>query len=456
MHGGLPDTEQQRIVEEFTLAGSPVRLLLTGNVASEGVNLHRECHHMMHYDIPWSLIRIEQRNGRIDRYGQHEAPQFRALILTSQTQGALDDTTVAEKLLLKEEAAHRSLGTAETVTGLYDADEEEDRLVKDLLAGRTVEQFIESAGAPDVLADLLASVSDQPTVAEASTVELPSPFASIEAFVDEALRELYGAQADGLELTHEEELLAFNAPKDLERRLLDLPRSYLAAHREDDQLRMRLTFDRREAQLSLDEARKSKQTIWPRVGFVSDVHPVVDWLVDKVLIRLGRQQAPVLRATVDTPVFLVQGVYCNQRGQPTLVEWMAVSGLPDAPVVRPMPEVLRQAGIHPEMANPNAPADLPGLQALVPAAVAAARDHIAKRLVAWQDRISAPLRDYEGRVNRWEQASLVEDKMPAPLLRHRNQVIRDRAAEQRAIAKALDTSGDPLLRVLAVLEGSAS
>ena len=90
-----------------------MRVLLTGDVASEGVNMHRQCHHLIHYDLPWSLIRIEQRNGRIDRYGQEHQPEFAALILTSQTDGAKDDTTVAEKLLHREEQAHHSLGTAE-------------------------------------------------------------------------------------------------------------------------------------------------------------------------------------------------------------------------------------------------------------------------------------------------------------------------------------------------------
>ena len=68
------DKEQQQIVEDFGLAAATVRLLFTGDIASEGVNLHRQCHHLIHYDLPWSLIRIEQRNGRIDRYGQSTPP----------------------------------------------------------------------------------------------------------------------------------------------------------------------------------------------------------------------------------------------------------------------------------------------------------------------------------------------------------------------------------------------
>jgi superfamily II DNA/RNA helicase len=112
MYGGFSDTEQEKIVERFSLADEPVRVLVTGDVASEGVNMHRQCHHLIHYDLPWSLIRIEQRNGRIDRYGQEHQPEFAALILTSEIVGAKDDTTVAEKLLNREEQAHRSLGTA--------------------------------------------------------------------------------------------------------------------------------------------------------------------------------------------------------------------------------------------------------------------------------------------------------------------------------------------------------
>jgi superfamily II DNA or RNA helicase len=43
LHGGLSDEEQQRIVESFKQATSPIRVLVTGDVASEGVNLHRQC-----------------------------------------------------------------------------------------------------------------------------------------------------------------------------------------------------------------------------------------------------------------------------------------------------------------------------------------------------------------------------------------------------------------------------
>jgi len=75
LHGTLPDVDQQRIVEDFGKEESPIRLLIASDVASEGLNLHYLCHRMIHFDIPWSLMVFQQRNGRIDRYGQERTPR---------------------------------------------------------------------------------------------------------------------------------------------------------------------------------------------------------------------------------------------------------------------------------------------------------------------------------------------------------------------------------------------
>jgi SNF2 family DNA or RNA helicase len=51
-HAGLPDAEQMQIVEDFGKQDAPVRILLATDVASEGVNLHFFCNHLVHFDIP--------------------------------------------------------------------------------------------------------------------------------------------------------------------------------------------------------------------------------------------------------------------------------------------------------------------------------------------------------------------------------------------------------------------
>ena len=79
-HNSKSDEEQQDIVEEFAMASSAIRVLVTSDIASEGVNLHKQCHHLIHADLPWSLITTTQRNGRIDRYGQMHQPEIRYLV----------------------------------------------------------------------------------------------------------------------------------------------------------------------------------------------------------------------------------------------------------------------------------------------------------------------------------------------------------------------------------------
>ena len=110
LHGSQSDEAQQRIVKDFALESSDVRILLTSDIAAEGVNLHRECHELIHYDLPWSLITIEQRNGRIDRYGQRISPQIRVLLHRSSNPAHEADESVSRKLAKKEDNAHRTLG----------------------------------------------------------------------------------------------------------------------------------------------------------------------------------------------------------------------------------------------------------------------------------------------------------------------------------------------------------
>ena len=72
--GSHSDVDLNKVVKAFQSKSSKVNILVTTNVASEGLNLHANCHRLIHFDLPWSLITLEQRNGRIDRLGQDKQP----------------------------------------------------------------------------------------------------------------------------------------------------------------------------------------------------------------------------------------------------------------------------------------------------------------------------------------------------------------------------------------------
>ena len=74
--GTLAEDERQIRVAE--LAESPRRVLVATDCLSEGINLQEAFNAVVHYDLPWNPNRLEQREGRMDRYGQR-SPAVKAV-----------------------------------------------------------------------------------------------------------------------------------------------------------------------------------------------------------------------------------------------------------------------------------------------------------------------------------------------------------------------------------------
>jgi len=135
----MSDIDQQRIVEDFGKEEAPVRLLLASDVASEGINLHYLSHRMIHFDIPWSLMVFQQRNGRIDRYGQERIPQIVYLATQSENKKIRGDMRILELLIQKDEEAVKNIGDPAEFMGVYDIEEEENITAKAIEYGQSPE-----------------------------------------------------------------------------------------------------------------------------------------------------------------------------------------------------------------------------------------------------------------------------------------------------------------------------
>ena len=141
LHGQLPDKEIGDTVEDFGKHHSKLRLLIASDVASEGINLHFESHRLVHFDIPWSLMVFQQRNGRVDRYGQKETPLIAYLLNQTENPKIKGDLRILEILTEKDEQAAKNIGDPSIFMGLYDEDKETQRVAEALDRGETPEAF---------------------------------------------------------------------------------------------------------------------------------------------------------------------------------------------------------------------------------------------------------------------------------------------------------------------------
>ncbi len=108
LHGGMDYVERDRQVASFRTphADGGAKYLVGTDAAGEGVNL-QFCWLMVNYDIPWNPARLEQRMGRIHRYGQKKDQVFIANLVASDTR----EGRVMGTLLRKLEEIRQALGS---------------------------------------------------------------------------------------------------------------------------------------------------------------------------------------------------------------------------------------------------------------------------------------------------------------------------------------------------------
>src|SRR5208282_1540013 len=142
-----------------------------------------------------------------------------------------------------------------------------------------------------------------------------------------------------------------------------LPRESLPKGRE-----FLLTTDRDRVQRGIAEARKRSkegESSWPKEQLLWELHPVMQWLLDKVMCRFQRHEAPLVMAPKlgkGRVAYLFQGVLSNKRSQPVVVEWFAVNLRPGQPFsVTAFGDLLSKTGFEGGLANTGQESKLGGV-----------------------------------------------------------------------------------------------
>jgi ERCC4-related helicase len=416
--GSLSDVDQEAMIEDFGKEDSRVRILLCSDAGSQGVNLHHQCHRMVNYDIPWSLITLEQRNGRIDRYGQKKTPYIYYLLAGSGREGIQTDMAIIDRLIEKEKVVHETLGDAGAVMNIYDAEEEEKKVEQAMLDQNV--NFLEQIEAEAEDFDFGALGFDESTeaVEQQDAEPLIQPPVSLYRSDDDYYHELFlhllsSGQLDArqVELADKDKSYVEFLHDDRTTEILyDLPEEALPAKNGY----FRLTTDKALVQRGIEEARK-KSGEWAGFQMMYDLHPLMRYLLTKMDASVDKGVAPVAHLSQQLPAgsswFVIQGQVSNDLGQPVYNEFFVV-GLDEDGAVReeplPLHSFCEQFGITEQLYTRTiTDAHLQDLQEKLELAVDLAETtYMPKKQHELELQMEQKLSNYKKQLEEWKQDSM--------------------------------------------------
>lgn len=331
-NGSLSDTEQEELVADFGKEDSKIRVFLSSDSGSQGVNLHYYCHLMFNYDIPWSLITLEQRNGRIDRYGQKEAPYIYYLIAKSTSDSVRSDMAILKKLVDKEEEVHKTLGDALSVMNLYSAEKEAVAVTKAIKTHDT--HFLETNQEGEEQKTRrrrggFFSLGKNTTPAKEHKV-LYEPQLSLYHDDMQFYRDLFAElESKGRNEHGEIQVVDAEIPyveamesKDLKEVLYDIPHEALPTDRV-----FRLCNNRKVVMDAIADSRKENNNNWAKFQPLYDLHPIIQYQLTKLAASVPKEQAFVVKHKMfpqDTALFLMYGSVANGLGQTLVSKFFVV------------------------------------------------------------------------------------------------------------------------------------
>lgn len=464
LHGGMSDVEQQAVVEAFGNEASPLRLLLASDVASEGINLHYLSHRMIHFDIPWSLLTFQQRNGRIDRYGQEKQPQLHYLLTESSHPKIRGDQRILEILIGKDEQVQENIGDPSEFTGLHTPEEEEAAIGAAIEAGKSPDVFKATfGGAPTTDDPFLAALLGQLPSASGHSTTLAEHIAEpLSFFPDDyvwAKSAMSFAQTRSrrpfqVECFDARKEIHLYLPEDLLQRLKRLPPEIQT----DDKLWV-LTTDRAAVMREIRVCRKEDQR-WPRIHLLWQQHPALEWLHDKVLFAFGRQDGPVVEVPALKPgetIVLATGILPNRKGHALIQKWVGIRF--EGGVVRERMDlraVLERTRFgRDEIPNRNSGKDLTALQRLIGPAVDVMTEEMREARRVFTESVRPELKRQLERLSAFRDARNAQLELQFDKMAHVREEKRRAVASlyeqyQKWIRDTLETEDRPSIRIAAI------
>jgi len=146
IHGGMPigdiETPGTRIYAEREFREN-CQVLIATEAAGEGINL-QFCWLMINYDIPWNPVRLEQRMGRIHRYGQEKDCLIFNFVATNTSEGRVLDKLFERIRKIESDLDPQGTGVIFNVLGDVFPANQLERMLRDMYAHNLTEEVIKN------------------------------------------------------------------------------------------------------------------------------------------------------------------------------------------------------------------------------------------------------------------------------------------------------------------------
>lgn len=474
MHGSMSDIDLQKIVDDFGREESKLRILVASDVASEGINLHYLSHRLIHFDIPWSLMVFQQRNGRIDRYGQENTPDIRYLITDSDNEKIKGDMRILEVLTIKEEQATKNIGDPASLMNVYDSEEEEKITAQAMQSNMSAEDF-EKLLTPDEeddgfdIFDFLNSGEDEYDTqsSENKTEDLKTLFTDMD-YLKKSLDHFNNKERINYKDTDRGEGIDITLNEEIKSRVKDIiPNEAMPT---DDVLRLSTNISTVQDEIKKSRQEKIEEKAWPKVQYLWQMHPIVEWLNDKSSTLFERQEAPVLGLSgvldKDETMFIISGLIPNRKSHPMINEWFGVIFKNNEfKEIITMDEVLKRVKLN-EKEYPNVDkleeADCSEISKLLPQAISEAKKLMDNKLREFESEINPKLNEQLKELEKlkgrhYEQLTMFEKEEKITTASERRKEEKQRKIDQIFdefkvwIKDTMTLENNPYIQVISVL-----
>ena len=279
IHGGMSMGERREAEELFR--SGPIRVLVATDAAGEGINL-QFCHIMVNYDLPWNPNRIDQRIGRLHRYGQKRDVKVHNLFVSNTREGQ-----ILGRLFQKISLIERELGgKISDILGVVLEGVKLDELIMDALAenksaevtSRDIEKAIEDRkyAYQKIESSFLMNLKKFDLEGTLKVIEKSKDRSASEGDIENFVKTFFKLLGGRIELTRKRGIYRLYPPKDI-------------LSKEVKEKYEKITFSR-----ELAKTLGSEQT-----EFLAFGHPlleaVIDYAKDKTWTFGGRVTVKVLK-----------------------------------------------------------------------------------------------------------------------------------------------------------------